>query len=738
MPLELRSIKEPYASVYVAHYEPIVVEWWSSLTLGALRKQVLARHQASRPAASLGPAGGPLAPTVAQYRWFERSVRSRSAQSASANAGAIGRTRGSTSTQLPGIRGTALAPTLDDAERTRRRQEVDRIFSMPHLTPALLKDELKKSGLPALLGPRLEQELSPLGLMHLYRQLHFDAGAALGPVEQAIALAPHEQVEVIQESTRRRTAERLEEFTEETSWENVTEQEISEEISDAVQTAIMRDMSVAVSAYGSGSVGVFSGGASINAEFGLSTEQAHEFTRTRAQTLTKKTSEVIRKSHSLTVRTTTETTDRQAIRRLISNPGDSPINFALRRLLRSVRVKVQSLGPRLVWQLYVNNPGLGLAQARMMMFREADPVTEPDLPPNAPPEPQGGVDTGSQTLDIEVEGTFPDLRAYVTVPVVKHPERTYTGMTIDSITDPDPDGKDPSAPGIVGNVPPEPVGEDASPYLLYRFEIAAGSASRVVVNYSLHYRPSDAAMTVWQEKVAAARAAYEAALRDEEFERARKVVTAMSKVKPRPAADLRGEERYEVLNRMISGTFRSAPTSGMPGPVEIELFHRYFDLPALCYFVHPSWWRPRYVKTDESYEITEESDPAPFGRSLGWAIQMDGDRRRNEFLNSPWVRVCVPVKPGLEEDAVRWLAEHLEGQRGLDLAPTAPAGKLLAALRERRAAESAATPGPDYVTLDGEVPPERIASSEAFPIVDEFDVLLPTDGFVYHEIKLED
>lgn len=311
----------------------------------------------------------------------------------------------------------------------------------------------------------------------------------------------------------------------------------------------------------------------------------------------------------------------------------APVNYALCRMLRTIRVMVQSLGPRLVWQLYVNNPGMGLIQSRLLMFREPDSIAAPDLPPNAPPEPQGGVDTGSQTLDVEFEGTFPTIQAYVSVPIVRHPERAYTGMTIDAITDPDP-GKDASPPGIVGE-PPEVTSSRESPYLLFRFRIAPGTASRVVVSYSLPYRPSESTMASWQEKVAQARAAFEAALLDEQFERARRVVTSASKIKPRPAADLRGEERYEVLNRMISETFKSAPTSGIPGPVEIELFNRYFDLSALCYFVQPSWWRPRYVKNDEGYAITDESDPAPFGKSLGWLMQLDGDRRRNEFLNAP-------------------------------------------------------------------------------------------------------
>lgn len=43
-----------------------------------------------------------------------------------------------------------------------------------------------------------------------------------------------------------------------------------------------------------------------------------------------------------------------------------------------------------------------------------------------------------------------------------------------------------------------------------------------------------------------------------------------------------------------------------------------------------------------------KSEPAPLGSSLGWLIQLDGDRRRNEFINSPWARICIPIRPGRE------------------------------------------------------------------------------------------
>lgn len=66
------------------------------------------------------------------------------------------------------------------------------------------------------------------------------------------------------------------------------------------------------------------------------------------------------------------------------------------------------------------------------------------------------------------------------------------------------------------------------------------------------------------------------------------------------------------------------------------------------------------------YLITEETQPAPMGSSLGWLIQIDGDERRNEFLNAAWVKAVFPVRPGKELEALDFLkAANVEGENGL-------------------------------------------------------------------------
>ena len=79
----------------------------------------------------------------------------------------------------------------------------------------------------------------------------------------------------------------------------------------------------------------------------------------------------------------------------------------------------------------------------------------------------------------------------------------------------------------------------------------------------------------------------------------------------------------------------------------------------------------------DNYYITEESVPAKLGSSLGWLLQLDGDNLRNSFLNAPWVKAVIPVRPGKERAAMNWLQRlHVEGTDGLDDQYSAPAAEL--------------------------------------------------------------
>jgi hypothetical protein len=79
----------------------------------------------------------------------------------------------------------------------------------------------------------------------------------------------------------------------------------------------------------------------------------------------------------------------------------------------------------------------------------------------------------------------------------------------------------------------------------------------------------------------------------------------------------------------------------------------------------------------DNYYITDESTPARLGSSLGWLLQLDGDNLRNAFLNAPWVKAVIPIRPGKERAAINWLQRvHVEGTEGLDDQYVAPPEQL--------------------------------------------------------------
>jgi hypothetical protein len=162
-----------------------------------------------------------------------------------------------------------------------------------------------------------------------------------------------------------------------------------------------------------------------------------------------------------------------------------------------------------------------------------------------------------------------------------------------------------------------------------------------------------------------------------------------SKIAVRPSWDLREEERTVVyrklIERLMLDSWKSPDTAAnrRVSHVRSEIIRSIFDVDSMLYFVAPEWWMPRRRKGQletnikmmdkpfalsdddvvrwggerrpDNYRITEESAPARLGSSLGWLLQLDGDNLRNAFLNAPWVKAVIPIRPGRETAALNWL-----------------------------------------------------------------------------------
>jgi hypothetical protein len=275
-----------------------------------------------------------------------------------------------------------------------------------------------------------------------------------------------------------------------------------------------------------------------------------------------------------------------------------------------------------------------------------------------------------------------------------------------------------------------------------------------------------------------------------------------SSMRPRPSEDLRSEERQTVYGTLI----RKLELSPDPH-LDSELIRQIFDVDEMLYFTAPDYWRPGttadrphagattvghypapagpvppgsdqlygqtmvswYSRTDTEnaidpqlnptreyrvdYLITEDTQPAPMGSSLGWLIELDGDERRNEFLNASWVKAVLPVRPGHEKDALRWLADaHVEGEAGLgqryQMQPGDPASyqgltlgqvlDLVADGLQSANTDMAGTLAAERVFEHGFDPLDGgFRPAEPFQVCDEWIEVLPTDQIVAVEVTYD-
>lgn len=182
------------------------------------------------------------------------------------------------------------------------------------------------------------------------------------------------------------------------------------------------------------------------------------------------------------------------------------------------------------------------------------------------------------------------------------------------------------------------------------------------------------------------------------MENVRQRIKDASNILSRPSWDLREEERTVVYRKLIErlmldswqvANLKPEDTNNLRiSHVRSEIIRAIFDVDMMLYFVAPEWWMPRRHQShlnldisseektfsltendivkwglenrEDNYRITEESSPAKFGSSLGWLLQLDGDNLRNAFLNAPWVKAIIPIRPGREKAALNWL-QAIEG-----------------------------------------------------------------------------
>jgi hypothetical protein len=680
--------------------------------------------------------------------------------------------------------------------------------------------------------------MSPVGLVHLFRQYFFELDSFLGPAVEHLWLSPGGRVKLVEVSTVKTTTERLTEIGGESLFRTERRIVVDDEISEAVrrQNESSTRFGVSVNTEASFSLGsIFTSeiGAGTSYDLAETMQEAREALHKATRQQTEFLASEMKRTFRASFRTTTEETDSRSRSYTISNTGTELVNYELRRKMRQVAVQMQDHGTYLCWQTYVDRPGdeLGIANlVHISVPNDMPPPVHPDLPPDPVPyrgetlklhyrwplgDPTSGI--GFQGVDPEhlrdvVACEFPVIPAAgfrldrVELKILSGLQWAYQWRPVGGSERPVGPGAGESTPTAIQLYHPPNIWDDG----IYRqpltdehpewdFEL---TPMFVPSNWLLD-KVAEEAAAKWKEANQARELEYKQKL----YAAIKERVKLASHVERRPFTELRDEERIIVYRNLIRQLMNESGVAGASAHLQhlfAEVVQSMFDVDKMLYFVAPEWWAPRNRTAgqevfrpgvdaaefttystvrwgggestrDDNYLITQDSAPAPLGSSLGWVIQLDGDNLRNAFLNAPWVKAIVPIRPGKEARALDWLkGAQVEGTDGLDGALDAPAdeldrirselglsegatvtiGQALEALTKRLAerhatARARATDQTgaelDHVPLDhvyehGFEPLQggfRITPAEDFEVFDQWVEVVPTDQIVPVEVSYD-
>jgi hypothetical protein len=585
--------------------------------------------------------------------------------------------------------------------------------------------------------------LSPIGIIHLYREYFFEFDSFLGPPAGHVWLSPGGTVELIEVSTRKMLTEKTFEQSLETTTKSETDVTTQDDIADAVKEDNRDNIKFGFTNTASYSSPVFSDTATADLSLDHTKETSRETTHKQMRQQSEKLSSEIKRNFKTTFKTSTEITDTSSKRYVIQNTTDKLVNYELRRKMRKVGVQVQDIGVSLCWHTFVDDAGRDLGIAKLVHIGappELSDLVQPDAPPIPVAQAQEvsisvpfvGIDTddtdNAYTDGTETEVGFLDSTEHIQADFDQKATFTAPGFTLTAV-DLDPQGTD--AKLSVRNLQSTD-GSSAGSFTIHIDYVNWNGQNQIPTKATLHWDPSQSVRDAATAEYNARMAAYnnEKARRYKEafYTAARERIKLASAITPRPAEDLREEERTVVYRTLISqlmsvGTHESKH-------VISELVRSIFDVDKMLYFVAPEWWAPRLHRSAQhlgeeppatppggpagvkispafaglfgkisgvvstfgstsrgtsitadnivdwggakelnrdNYYITEDSTPAKLGASLGWLLQLDGDNLRNAFLNSPWVKAVIPIRIGKEREALNWLEQaHVEGADGLD------------------------------------------------------------------------
>lgn len=489
------------------------------------------------------------------------------------------------------------------------------------LAAARLEDPLTNFG-----ANNYDAILSPIAIIHLYREYFFEFDSFLGPPVGHVWLSPGGTVELIEVSTRKTLTEKTFEQSTETTVKSESDVTTQDDIADAVKEENRDNIKFGFSTTGSYSSPFSSVSATADMSLDRTKSTSRETTHKQMRQQSEKLSSEIKRNFKTSFKTTTEITDTSSKRYVIQNTTDKLVNYELRRKMRKVGVQVQDIGVSLCWHTFVDDPGRDLGIAKLVHIGqppELSDLVQPDAPPVPTPQAQEvsltipfvGIDTddtdNAYTDGTETEvGTF-DSTEHIQADFDQRVMFASPGYTLTAV-DLDPQGSD--ALLSVRNLA-SAAGSSAGTFTIHLDYVNWNGQNQIPLKAVLRWEPSqsvrDAAMEEYGKRMNEYNNEKSRRFKETFYAAARERIKLASEITPRPAEDLREEERTVVYRTLISQLM----SVGMHESKHItsELVRSIFEVDRMLYFVAPEWWSPRLHRSAQHLGEEPGTPGAPGG-----------------------------------------------------------------------------------------------------------------------------
>jgi hypothetical protein len=544
---------------------------------------------------------------------------------------------------------------------------------------------------------------SELGWLFLDRTRIRPAGFAIGEHVFSLSLAPGEEVVTDQRTFSKRETT----FEDQTEQEQQTELEMSStlttELTEGVERETSRSDQSGFNVGGSASGNIYGVDVKLNAGYSRSVTEASNESRQRSvkdsSTATSKVASKYRALHKMTFKVSTEERFEQGSKRVIRNPNQfTPIDLHYFKLLRRLAISQERYGVRLAWAPAIEDPAADVVERiatgrRAIVDRILSQVEIPPRPPEPAKPQKPAIDAASSVVEADKWGVTGDMRADYDVPIDIPQDFVWNGDDdevghLTSVW-----GRPPENMGwhIVGM----PVVRDGR--LVVRIHVGAGSwigGPKVFMQAKARFMPRPAdedpayqqAYREWQAKVA-------------QWEADKAAALAGPTKRAQEEADAWERAIMATLNPVVALMDRIAKTHLVGEmsnePWEVEFWRQVFDWDRAGISLYPSWWSTRPVR--------------------------DYLRAPDDFLNASWARLYLPVRPGFERLALRWIVGRVR-DTPLDPAIEAAFARVATELEEYRKA----TFGAASETKLGGTGGDEL--QEQFLTLAKWTETLPTDG----------